>query len=67
METASLYARVEPGHAGTKVDPIPYEQGMVFEKGKYYSQYGAVYVCILTTQTGYPYDLKDLPTIVKPA
>lgn len=67
IDTAALYTKIEPGHAGTKDDPIPYEQGMAFEKGKYYSQHGVVYVCILTTQTGYPYDLKDLPTIVKPA
>lgn len=67
IDTAALYTKIEPGHAGSKDDPIPYEQGMAFEKGKYYSQHGIVYVCILTTQTGYPYDLKDLPTIVKPA
>lgn len=67
IDTTALYTKIEPGHAGTKDDPIPYEQGMVFDKGKYYSQHGVVYVCILTTQTGYPYDLKDLPTIVKPA
>ena len=66
METASLYARIELGHAGTQDDPIPYEQGMAFEKGKYYSQYEVVYLCILTTVNGYPNDLKDLPTIVQP-
>lgn len=67
MATASLYSRIEPGHSGTIEDPIPYEQGMGFEKGKYYSQYGVIYLCILTTTTGYPNDLKDLPTIVTPA
>ena len=66
MDTASLYARIEPGHAGTQDDPIPYEQGMAFEKGKYYSQHGVTYLCVLTTVNGYPYDLKDLPTIVQP-
>lgn len=66
IDTASLYTRVEPEHSGTLEDPIPYEQGMAFESGKYYEQFGVVYVCILTTQTGYPNDLKDLPTIVKP-
>ena len=39
---------------------------MAFEKGKYYSQYEVVYLCILTTVNGYPNDLKDLPTIVQP-
>lgn len=64
--TSALYTKVELGHAGTEKDPIPYEQGMAFEKGKYYKQYGVTYLCILTTVTGYPYDLKDLPTIVQP-
>ncbi|MCE9038875.1 hypothetical protein [Parabacteroides distasonis] len=65
METASLYKIVEAEHAGTLDDPIPYVQGMAFEKDKYYEQYGVIYLCILTTVTGYPNDLKDLPTIVQ--
>lgn len=65
METASLYKIVEAEHAGTLDDPIPYVQGMAFEKDKYYKQYGVIYLCILTTVTGYPNDLKDLPTIVQ--
>ena len=66
METASLYKVVTEEHEGTKDDPIPYTQGMAFEEGKYYTQDGVLYKCILTTQTGYPNDLKDLPTIVEP-
>lgn len=65
METASLYSIIELAHAGTLEDPIPYKQGVAFEKGKYYEQYGVIYLCILTTETGYPSDLKDLPTIVQ--
>lgn len=65
IETASLYTKVNKSHVGTLDDPIPYEQNMAFEKGKYYSQYGVTYLCILTTVTGYPNDLKDLPTIVQ--
>lgn len=65
-DTASLYTRVNRSHVGTLEDPIPYEWNMAFEKGKYYSQYGVVYLCILTTANGYPNDLKDLPTIVQP-
>ena len=65
MTTASLYKIVSEDHAGTLDDPIPYVQGMAFEEGKYYEQYGTVYRCILTTQTGYPNDLKDLTTIVE--
>ena len=60
IETASLYKIVEAEHAGTLDDPIPYVQGMAFEKDKYYEQYGVIYLCILTTVTGYPNDLKDL-------
>lgn len=66
INTASLYSRIDKTHAGTIEDPIPYEQNMAFEKGKYYEQYGVLYLCLMTTQTGYPNDLKDLPTIVKP-
>ena len=65
IETASLYKIVKAEHAGTLDDPIPYVQGMAFEKDKYYEQYGVIYLCILTTVTGYPNDLKDLPTIVQ--
>lgn len=63
--TASLWKIVQVEHAGTMEDPIPYVQMMAFEKGKYYSQYGVTYLCILTTITGYPNDLKDLHTIVQ--
>ena len=65
-ELMALYKVVTVEHAGTLDDPIPYMQGMAFEKGKYYEQYGIVYLCILTTHTGYPNDLKDLNTIVQP-
>ena len=65
IETASLYKIVEAEHAGTLDDPIPYVQGMAFEKDKYYEQYGVIYLCILTTVTGYPNDLKHLSRMVQ--
>lgn len=65
MDTASLYARIFPQYEGTIENPVIYEQGMVFIQGKYYEQYGVTYVCILSTSTGYPNDLEDLPTIVQ--
>ena len=65
-ENMALYKLVTVEHAGTLADPIPYSQGMAFEEGKYYEQYGVTYLCVLTTSTGYPYDLKDIPTIAKP-
>ena len=64
--TEALYAVIDEAHAGTLEDPIPYVQNMLMEKGKYYTQYGVVYECILTTLTGYPNDLKDMPTIATP-
>lgn len=66
--TASLYALVSittTEHAGTKEDPIPYEQMMLIENGKYYTQDGVLYVGIMDAPNGYPNDLKDLHTLVQ--
>lgn len=63
--TASLYSRIDKKHAGTIDDPIPYEQLMVLELGKYYTQYGVLYECIQATNVGLPYDLKDMVANVK--
>lgn len=48
----SLWHEVTEEHAGTKDDPIPYNEdhdplfpGMVLELGKYYTQGGVVYKC----------------------
>lgn len=69
IDTASLYAAVSASaseeHAGTKEDPILYVQNMVLEKDKYYTQDGVLYLCIQSTQTGYPNDLKDMPSVVQ--
>lgn len=71
-ETASLYALVgtnvpeEGEHTGSREDPIPYEQMMLIEEGKYYVQDGVLYVGIMDANTGFPNDLKDLPTLVQP-
>lgn len=68
-ETASLYTVVSASateeHAGTKEDPIPYVQNMALEKDKYYTQYGVLYICIQSTLTGYPNDLKDMASVVQ--
>ena len=67
--TTSLYtvisANANEEHTGTKEDPIPYVQNMILEKGKYYTQDGVLYICIQSTLTGYPNDLKDLVSIVQ--
>lgn len=65
-DTYSIYKVVDIEHEGTQEDPIPYRQGMAFEQGKYYIQYGITYLCILTTVNGYPNDLAELNTIVQP-
>ena len=48
--TESLYAEVSKGHAGTKEDPIPYNNNMELENGKYYSQDGVTYLCTRDTE-----------------
>lgn len=50
--TESLYTEVVESHAGTKEDPIPYNNNMELEEGKYYSQDGVTYIC--TRDTGIP-------------
>ena len=50
--TESLYTEVSESHAGTKDDPIPYNNNMELENGKYYSQDGVTYLC--TRDTGIP-------------
>lgn len=54
-------------HAGTKSDPIPYNeelnpmwQGMILEEGKYYKQNGVVYKCIRSTGNKVTHNLADL-------
>ena len=67
--TSSLYGLVSitstEEHAGTLEDPIPYEQMMLLEKDKYYTQDDVLYLCIQSTLTGYPNDLKDMASLVQ--
>lgn len=58
--TESLYTEIVESAAGTADDPIPYDNNMALEQGKYYSQDGEVYLC--TRDTGIPVynPLKDL-------
>lgn len=62
----ALYAIINEEHDGTLEDPIPYQQQMAIEKGKYYSQYGVVYLAVQNMPTGMPYDLSQIPSIVQP-
>lgn len=45
IDTAALYTEINETHAGTLEDPIPYNNNMELELGKYYSQDGVVYLC----------------------
>ena len=44
LDTAALYTAIDETHAGTKEDPIPAVAGMEYEKGKYYSDGGKLYL-----------------------
>ena len=46
----SLFEKINETNVGTKADPIPYSGNMALEKGKYYIEYGIVYLC--TRDTG---------------
>lgn len=50
--TESLFERIDEVHDGTKYDPISYEGNMALESGKYYTQYGVLYLC--NRDTGNP-------------
>lgn len=72
--TAALYERIEPVHAGTLEDPVPYtpdgtgSTSQALEAGKYYTQDGVTYLC--TRDSGQPliHALADLVGIyVEPA
>lgn len=50
--TESLYEEINETNSGTLEDPIPYNNNMELELGKYYSQNGVIYHC--TRGTGQP-------------
>ena len=57
----SLYAEVgKPDQGDTPDNPIPYNNNMELEIGKYYSQYEKVYLCFRNTEIPVYNDLKDL-------
>lgn len=49
IDTAALYEEVNETNAGTKEDPIPYDNSMELFEGKYYSQDGVTYLCTRST------------------
>lgn len=60
VDTASLYEEVNEKNAGTLEDPIPYNNNMELEEGKYYIQDGITYLCTRNTDIAVYDDLKDL-------
>ena len=48
----SLFSVVDEDHAGTKTDPIPFQQNMEIFEGLYYKQYDVLYLC--TRSSGQP-------------
>lgn len=59
IDTAALYTEItlEPG---TRDHPIPYNNNMELEAGKYYSQNEVVYLCIRSTGVPVYNNLADL-------
>lgn len=49
INTAALYEEINVSHSGTIDDPIPYDNNMALESGKYYSQDGYIYLCNRST------------------
>lgn len=60
VETAALYTEINKTNAGTKEDPIPYNNNMILYAGKYYSQYGVVYRCTRDTDVAVFNNLSEL-------
>ena len=60
VETAALYEEINEVNAGTLEDPIPYNNNMELEEGKYYSQNGVTYKCTRNTEQAVYHDLSAL-------
>lgn len=60
INTAALYEEINEENAGTLEDPIPYNNNMELEMGKYYSQDGVIYLCTRGTGQAVYNPLKDL-------
>lgn len=60
IDTAALYEEINGTHDGTKTDPIPYNNNMALELGKYYIQDDIIYMCTRDTGQAVYQDLSDL-------
>ena len=66
IDTAALYEEINETHAGTQADPIPYNNNMELEQGKYYTQGGVTYYCHTGSGQAVYNDLADLAVFVSP-
>lgn len=60
IDTASLYVAVAPDDAGTRDNPIEYNNNMELVAGLYYIQNGVVYLCNRSTGVPVYNNLADL-------
>ena len=60
IHTAALYEEINESHAGTLEDPIPYNNNMELDEGKYYSQDGVTYLCTRSTGQAVYNNLSEL-------
>lgn len=58
--TAALYEEINETRAGTLEDPIPYNNNMELEEGKYYSQNEVTYLCTRSTGQAVYNNLSEL-------
>ena len=65
IHTAALYEEINESHSGTLEDPIPYNNNMELEQGKYYTQDGITYYCHTGSGQAVYNDLKDLATLAQ--
>lgn len=60
IDTAALYEEINEVNAGTYDDPIPYNNNMELEEGKYYIQNDIIYLCNRSTGQAVYNNLVDL-------
>jgi hypothetical protein len=60
LATASLYEAIDKEHSGEADDPIPYTPPMEIFEGMYYTQDGAVYLCVRNSEVALAHDLSAL-------
>lgn len=58
--TSALYVEVAEEGQGTKDNPIPYNNNMELEEGKYYTQFDVLYYCFRSSGVAVYNNLADL-------